>query len=139
MGYLPVDGTAFQDLAATSVLSATVAAVKGGTPEEWTGRRIFEGAAAGDTECREAIDTMCEILGKGIAALCFVLNPEVVVLGGGIMAQEAVLRSPIETAFARHSIPLVADATRIEFASHQNAAGMKGALVNFLNRHPELA
>lgn len=139
VGYLPVDGTAFQDLAATSVLSATVAAVKGGTPEEWTGRRIFEAAAAGDTECREAIDTMCEILGKGIAALCFVLNPEVVVLGGGIMAQEAVLRSPIETAFAQHSIPLVADAIRIEFASHQNAAGMKGALVNFLNRHPELA
>lgn len=138
VGYLPVEGRPFQDLAATSVLSANVARMKGSTPQEWNGRQIFAAAAAGDAQCQEAIDEMCRILGAGIAGLCFVLNPEVVVLGGGIMAQEAVLRKPIEASFRRYSIPLVADATRIEFAGHQNAAGMKGALVNFMNRHPEL-
>ena len=139
VGYLPVDGQPFQEQAATSVLSARTASIKGGTAEEWNGRKIFAAAAAGDRECQSCIDDMCVVLGKGIAALCFVLNPEVVVFGGGIMAQEAVLRTPITEAFARHSIPLISNATRIEFASHQNAAGMKGALVNFLNRHPELA
>ena len=43
----------------------------------------------GDKICCDAIDEMADILGKGIANICYVLNPETVVLGGGIMAQEA--------------------------------------------------
>ena len=96
-------------------------------------------AAAGDKDCQTAINLLCARLGQGIASLCFVLNPEVVVLGGGIMAQEAVLRQPIEASFAAHAFGLIARGTRIEFAKHQNAAGMKGALVHFLTKHPELA
>lgn len=41
---------------------------------------------------------MIEILGKGIANICYVINPEVVVLGGGIMAQEEFLRGKIQDA-----------------------------------------
>ncbi len=39
-----------------------------------------------------AIDEMVDILGEGIANICYVINPEVVVLGGGIMAQEQFLK-----------------------------------------------
>ena len=46
----------------------------------------------GDMICNRAIDQMAEILGKGIANICYVINPEIVVLGGGIMAQEEFLR-----------------------------------------------
>lgn len=35
--------------------------------------------------CNRAIDQMAEILGKGIANICYVINPEIVVLGGGII------------------------------------------------------
>lgn len=139
VGYFPVDGDEFQNRASTTALVELAAAKKQEPKENWDGRKIFAQAAAGDQDCREAIEEISEILGKGIAALCFILNPEVVVLGGGIMAQDKVLRPLIEKAFAKHSIPLIADATRIEFASHQNAAGMKGALVHFLGCHPELA
>ena len=41
---------------------------------------------------------MTDVLGKGIANICYVVNPEVVVLGGGIMAQEAFLKDKIEKA-----------------------------------------
>ena len=139
VGYLPMQGGMFQDLASTTTLVQNVAQAKGEEASQWDGRKIFEGASGGDVICQSGIDQLCDRLAEGMAALCFVLNPEVVVLGGGIMAQKAVLEQPIKKYFAAHSIPLIADATRIEFASHENTAGMKGALAHFLVRHPMLA
>lgn len=139
VGYVPLPEGAFQDVASATALVKHVGKLKGEPEVLWNGRRIFEQAAAGDKDCQTAINLLCARLGQGIASLCFVLNPEVVVLGGGIMAQEAVLRQPIEASFAAHAFGLIARGTRIEFAKHQNAAGMKGALVHFLTKHPELA
>lgn len=139
VGYLPLDGQPFEKQAAASVLCTRVAQRKQEPEAKWDGRKIFAAAANGDVICQEEIARLAEILGRGIAALCLILNPEKVVLGGGIMAQGAMLRPLIEQAFQNASFPLVAKNTSIEFASHQNAAGMKGALVHFLHQHPELA
>lgn len=139
VGYLPLPEGSFQDIAATTALVRMVAEARKEPVSEWNGRRIFELAAEGDAVCQEAIATLCRRLGTGIAAICYILNPEVVILGGGIMAQEAVLKEPIREAFRAASFPLIADSTEIRFASHQNAAGMKGALVHFLKKHPDLA
>ena len=57
---------------------------------------IFEEAKKGDELCIRAIDEMADVLGRGIANICYVMNPEVVVLGGGVMAQEEYLRGRIE-------------------------------------------
>ncbi len=139
VGYMPLFGEPFQNLAAASVMVTRVADRKQEPVEMWNGRKIFELASQNDVICQEEIERLCTYLGQGIAAICYILNPEVVVLGGGIMAQEKVLRPLIEESFTKASIPLISNATRIEFASHQNAAGMKGALVHFLSQHPELA
>lgn len=56
----------------------------------------LRGSQKGDMICNRAIDQMAEILGKGIANICYVINPEIVVLGGGIMAQEEFLRGKIQ-------------------------------------------
>lgn len=139
VGYLPMEGGTFQDVASTTAMVRSLANAKGEPVDEWNGRKIFQEAANGDLLCVQAIETLCDRLGQGLAALCFVLNPEVIVLGGGIMARKDVLRAPIEKAFRSHSIPLIADATKIEFARHENAAGMKGALAHFLDKHPDYA
>ena len=68
---------------------------------QWNGYRIFQLAGEGDSICVEAIDQMCDCLGKGISNICYVLNPQIVVLGGGIMAQEEYLRPRLEKALAR--------------------------------------
>lgn len=138
IGFLPIDGTIFQDAAASSVLVRDVAARKNEPVSEWNGRKIFMLADEGDEDCIRAIEKQADILGRGLGAISYILNPEVFVLGGGIMAREDRLRPLVERSFAASAFPLVADSTRIEFAAHQNDAGMKGALVNFLNRHPEL-
>ncbi len=90
----------FQTLGAASILTKQVAAGFGEPEQQWNGLRIFELAKQGNAVCVQAIDGMCDVLGKGIANICYVMNPQVVVLGGGIMAQEECLKERIENAVA---------------------------------------
>ena len=78
---------------------------------------------------------MCEVLGMGIANICYVVNPEVVVLGGGIMAQKEYLKDILRESLDKYLIPSVARHTRLEFAQNQNQAGMLGAYYHFRSRH----
>ena len=97
-------------------------------------RSIFQLAGEGDSICVEAIDQMCDCLGKGISNICYVLNPQIVVLGGGIMAQEEYLRPRLEKALARYLVSSIYEKTELAFARHQNDAGMRGAYYHFLER-----
>ena len=77
---------------------------------------------------------MTDVLGMGIANICYVINPEIVVLGGGIMAQEEYLRGRIERAVEKYLISSIASGTRIAFAKHKNDAGMLGAFYHFIQK-----
>lgn len=134
VGYMQMDGSDFQTLGAASILTKKVAARKEESEAAWDGYHIFEAAKTGDRVCLEAIDEMADILGRGIANICYVLNPQIVVLGGGIMAQEAFLKPRIEAAVKRHLLASIAEKTEIAFARHQNDAGMLGAYYHFQNR-----
>ncbi|MFW6561399.1 ROK family protein, partial [Streptococcus pneumoniae] len=61
----------------------------------------------------------------------YVANPEVVILEGGIMGQEAILKPKIRAALKEVLVPSLAENTRLEFAHHQNTAGMLGAYYHF--------
>lgn len=134
VGYMHMDGSDFQTLGAASILVKRVAAAKGEPEAQWNGYRIFQLAGAGDPICKEAIDQMCDCLGKGISNICYVLNPQIVVLGGGIMAQEEYLRPRLEKALARYLVSSIYEKTELAFARHQNDAGMRGAYYHFLER-----
>ena len=45
----------------------------------WDGKKIFELAEKGDEVCISAIKEMCDVLGKGLATICYVLNPDTIV------------------------------------------------------------
>lgn len=131
IGYMYMDGSDFQTLGAASILTKKVSQRKQEAQENWNGRRIFEAAKQGDAICVKAIDEMTDVLGKGIANICYVINPETVVLGGGIMAQEGYLKSPIEQAIRKYLISDIAQKTTVVFAKYQNDAGMLGAYYHF--------
>lgn len=133
VGYMNLAGGMFQDLGAASVLTQKVAAWKKEPNGLWDGYHIFEAARAGDAQCIRAIDEMVDVLGQGIANICYVMNPEVVVLGGGIMSQEELLKERLECAVAKYLIPVIACHTRLAFAMHRNDAGMLGAFYHFRN------
>ena len=131
VGYMHMGDSDFQTLGAASTLTKKVAQWKGEPQEKWDGRHVFEEAGRGDRICIRAIDEMTDVLGRGIANICYVIDPEVVVLGGGIMAQEDFLKEKIENALKRYLVPGMAEHTRIAFARHRNDAGMLGAFYHF--------
>ena len=137
VGYMHMAGSDFQTLGAASILSRKVAEWKNEPTEKWNGRRIFREAQKGDSLCIRAIDEMTDVLGQGIANICYVLNPEVVVLGGGIMSQEEYLGDRVWKAVEKYLIPSIASRTRLAFAKHRNDAGMLGAFYHFMQRHPQ--
>ena len=96
---------------------------------------FVEEAKKADVICIRAIDEMVDVLGKGIANICYVLNPEIVVLGGGIMAQEAYLKERIENALHKYLVPSIAAQTKIAFAKYRNDAGMMGAFYHYQSIH----
>ena len=134
VGYMHMDGSDFQTLGAASILVKKVSAAKNEPEEEWNGYRIFELAKSGDEICAGAIEEMCQVLGKGIANICYVINPQVVVLGGGIMAQEEYLKPRIESAITTYLVSSIREKTRLAFAMHGNDAGMRGAFYHFMER-----
>lgn len=134
VGYMHMNGSDFQTLGAASILTRKVAEWKGESSDKWDGRRIFEEAKNGDELCNKAIDEMCDILGMGIANICYVLNPEIVVLGGGIMTQKEFLREKIETSMGNYLLPGMIANTSVAFAEHENDAGMLGAFYHFKNQ-----
>ena len=135
VGYMHLPGGQFQDIGASSILVKNVAAAKNLPADSINGKYVFEQAKAGDPDCLKAIDEMADILGMGIANICYVLNPEIVVLGGGIMAQKEFLYNRIRSAMDRYLIPFLATKTKLAFAQNQNQAGMLGAYFHFRSLH----
>lgn len=135
VGYMHLDGGEFQDLGAASILTKKVAGRKQESESDWDGYHIFESAKQGDEICIQAIDEMADVLGKGISNICYVLNPEIVVLGGGIMAQEEFLGERIKQAVKKYLVSSIEANTTIAFAKHQNNAGMLGAFYHFCGVH----
>lgn len=135
VGYMHMGSSDFQTLGAASILTKKVAEWKCDSQEKWNGYHIFEEAKKGDKTCLQAIDEMTDVLGKGIANICYVINPEIVVLGGGIMAQEDFLKERIECALKKYLVSSIEEHTKITFAKHQNDAGMLGAFYHFCSSH----
>lgn len=136
VGYMHIFNSTFQDLGATSILVKKIRAIKNKDTHSLNGKQIFEQALKGDTDCILAIDEMVDVLGIGIANICYVINPEIVVLGGGIMAQKDYLYHKIRASLDKYLIPSIAKNTKLAFALHQNQAGMLGAYYYFKSRHP---
>ena len=74
---------------------------------------------------------MVDYLGIGLANICYVVNPQVVILGGGVMGQEAILKPKISAALKASLVPSLADKIQLEFARHQNYSGYDRSLLPF--------
>ena len=133
VGYLPMYGSTFETLASTDALVRKVAAIKGNLSLPWGSGRIFEEAKNGDKDCVRAIDDMCEVIGRGISTICYVLNPEIVVLGGPAMTQHRFLLPRIRAAMEKYMIEPLTVNTFIASAAHGYLAPMLGAYYHYLS------
>lgn len=88
----------------------------GGDPRSVTGVMVTEAARAGDTASCGILVEVGHRLGQGIAALVNILDPELVIVGGGVSDAGDLVLAPARDAFARFvegaahrpSVPIVA-------------------------------
>ena len=103
---------------------AEIVAESGG---EVTAEIVFRAAAAGDALAEEILDRVAESMAMGIANIVSILNPEIVVLGGGLFQSDLRLLEPVRARVARWAQPLAAAAVRIEASGLGEDAGLYGA------------
>jgi len=86
--------------ATRSPLAGPLLELAGGDAAAITGPMVTECAQHGDPFSLEQLATLGRWLGEGIASLVAVLDPAVVVVGGGVSAAGDLLLDPVRTSFA---------------------------------------
>lgn len=138
IGYMDVNGSYIQNIASSKYLVEKVQkekVEKEGITDAITGVDIFELAKKGDEICIAGIDEIISNLAVGVRNIIYLLNPEVIVIGGGITAQKEYLEEKIRKEVNDGMISDMFRKTRIELAQQGNQAGLLGALYNFLNKN----
>jgi glucokinase len=135
-------GTALVREARELVLSETPHAARlselcGGDPDGLTGPDVTRAAAEGDPAALELVSDLGTWIGEGAASVAAVLDPELIVLGGGVAEAGGLLVDPAVAAFRRH---LTGRGHRPEarfvLASLGNDAGMIGVADLAARSHP---
>jgi glucokinase len=94
---------------------------------EITGPLVTELAHDGDAAARAVIAGLGRWLGIGIASFVNVFNPEVVVVGGGLVAAGDLLLAPARAVVAERALVPARDQVRIVPARFGDESGMLGA------------
>lgn len=106
---------------------SAIAEIAAGSGGEVRAEAVFQAAAAGDSLAEEILDHVAEAMAMGIANIVSILNPEIVVLGGGLFQSDLRLLEPVRARVARWAQPLAAAAVRIEPSGLGEDAGLFGA------------
>jgi predicted NBD/HSP70 family sugar kinase len=134
IGYLPLVGDPFDprhrlhggledEVAAAGILDAWRARHDGGDNNPTEAQEIFERAHDGDQDAQAIVNNVVRRLGSAIASVIAVIDPELVVLGGGIGGNPSLL-APVRATVAE----LVPLAARIETSLLGDKAALSGAI-----------
>ena len=94
--------------------------------EELTCKDVFDAGKAGDALALEILEHVYDLMGQFLASVCCVVDPEVVVLGGGVSKAGQPLLEGTKRYFEKYIFP-PAKSIRFALASLGNDAGAYGA------------
>jgi predicted NBD/HSP70 family sugar kinase len=103
-----------------------LAKLAAGDPARVAAETVFDAARAGDAAAKEIVAAALEDAGQAIVTMALVLNPEVVVVGGGVAASGDLIAEPLRRRLAQ----MVRMPPRLEVS----ALGDRGALLGAI-RH----
>jgi glucokinase len=99
----------------------------GGCLTNITAETVVAAARRGDEPARQVLEETARYLGKGFANIVSILNPQMIVLGGGLMQAGDLLLEGIRQEMLRWAQPLAARQVRIELTQLGEDAGLLGA------------
>ncbi|MDH7475768.1 MAG: ROK family protein [Anaerolineae bacterium] len=97
------------------------------TSEPLTARMVFDAARQGDPLADEIARYVGEVLGVGIANIVSLVNPEVVIIGGGVGTQADLFIDRIREVVIHNAQPISAQAVQIVPSQLGESAGLLGA------------
>ena len=97
--------------------------------ENISAKAIFEGAAKGDRLSNMAVDRMVKYLVIGIANLINILDPDIIVLGGGVARAGDFLLERVRGLLPKYLLFKEMEYGKIELARLGNHAGIIGAAI----------
>ena len=98
----------------------------GGDVAAVTAEIVAEAARRKDPLALEVVSGVVTYLAMGVANIVSLLNPEVVVVGGGLFQAADVFLEPVRREFKRWAQPLAARSVRIELTTLGEDAGLYG-------------
>ena len=111
--------------------TALVRAAKEKNPAWTDGRAIFAAAEAGNPEVLALLDTWTDEIAQGLAGMVHIFNPQLILIGGGVSAQQKLLITPIAAKVKASVMPAFAEGLEVRAAQLHNDAGMVGAVYYF--------
>jgi glucokinase len=106
-------------------------ALVNGRLEDITAATVYEAVVLGDAYANDVMRETAKILGAGIANMINVLNPEMVVIAGGVTRAGDHLFSPLRAEVRRRAFKSAQEACQIVSAQLPGTAGLVGAIAVF--------
>lgn len=97
------------------------------TSENITAKDVFDAAKEDDELALEVVENVGKILGKALANVAGVINPEIIVIGGGVSKAGAILTDVVSKYFREYAFHACKD-TEISLAKLGNDAGIYGCV-----------
>ena len=101
-----------------------------GASEPVDTRRIIDRALTGDTATLRVIDDAGLAIGRALAHMANLINPETIVVGGPLTDLGEILLGPIRRGLSRHAVPIIGETTTVRMSSlGDRAEALGGAAV----------
>ncbi|MDL2318340.1 ROK family protein [Eubacteriales bacterium OttesenSCG-928-A19] len=123
----------YEQYASVTALVRRAAVVGEDAPR--SGRAVFDSAATGNERMLGILSEWIEDVASGLVGLIHLLNPELLLIGGGVSAQDDLLIRPLRERVLGRTMPRFREGLELEAAALGNDAGMLGAVRHLLNRH----
>ena len=88
---------------------------------------VCEAAKQGDVVAKKIFEIIGNYIGIGLASVVNLLNPEKIVIGGGVADAGEFLFGPIKETLKKRSMPIQGEAVQVVHAELGNTAGVIGA------------
>jgi predicted NBD/HSP70 family sugar kinase len=105
---------------------------------EQTYKTIMDAAAKGDKFAVELLSEAGYNIGRGVAILIHLLNPELIILSGRGSAAGRIWLAPIHQAINEHCIPKISENTEVQISSLGYEAELIGAAALVMERYDTL-
>jgi glucokinase len=88
---------------------------------------VAEAAKQGDRVAQRIFAIAGEYIGTGLASIVNLLNPEKIIIGGGVAEAGDILLNPLKEALVKRAMPISGAAVEVVPAKLGNKAGVIGA------------